>query len=153
MTEKIRKTKGVPNTVDKHVGKRLRTRRSLLGISQEKLAEAVGVTFQQIQKYERGTNRVSAGRLLRFSEVLNVPINYFYEEMNGSSSKILSGLSDNEQESFQSGDDKDDKKATDSDILNKRETLELVKAYYSISDPKKRKDILKFIKSMTKNIS
>ena len=68
-----RKTKGTPDSVDVHVGQRLRVRRSLLGMSQEKLAEAIGLTFQQIQKYERGVNRVSAGRLFQFSKILDVP--------------------------------------------------------------------------------
>ena len=70
MIAKKQKTKGVPDVVDKHVGKRLKIRRSLLGLSQEKLAEAAGITFQQIQKYEHGTNRISAGRLFKFSEIL-----------------------------------------------------------------------------------
>jgi len=150
MIEKIRKTKGVPDSVDIHVGQRLRVRRSLLGLSQEKLADFVGVTFQQIQKYERGTNRISAGRLLRFSEVLDVPVSYFYDDLEQSkkSSKINIGLSDNEQEGFDSED-----KNLEENVMNKRETLELVRAYYSVQDPKSRKDILKFIKSIAKNIS
>lgn len=150
MIEKIRKTKGVPDSVDIHVGQRLRVRRSLLGLSQEKLADFVGVTFQQIQKYERGTNRISAGRLLRFSEVLDVPVTYFYDDFEQSkkSSKINIGLSDNEQEGFDSED-----KNLEENVMNKRETLELVRAYYSVQDPKSRKDILKFIKSIAKNIS
>lgn len=153
MTENKRKTKGIPDLVDKHVGRRLRVRRSLLGMSQEKLADAIGVTFQQIQKYERGANRVSAGRLLKFSEVLDVPVNYFYEEMDGerASAKIASGFSDNDQDGFDTG--AANKKSPDGDIMSQRETLDLVRAYYSVSDPKRRKDILKFIKSMTKNIS
>lgn len=136
--------------VDKHVGKRLRVRRSLLGMSQEKLADAIGVTFQQIQKYERGANRVSAGRLLKFSEVLDVPVNYFYEEIEGGrvTTKSAVGFSDNGQDGFDAGL----RKVPDGDVMNQRETLELVRAYYSVSDPKRRKDILKFIKSMTKNI-
>ena len=145
-----RKTKGVADDVDKYVGKRLRIRRFLLGLSQEKLADEVGVTFQQIQKYERGSNRVSAGRLLKFSQVLDVPVNYFYEDIEQSkpASKILAGLSDNGQDSFES-----EGKISDDNIMERRETLDLVRSYYSVSDPKKRKDILKFIKSMTKNIS
>ena len=75
------KTKGVPSEIDVHVGQRLRVRRSLMGFSQEKLASLVGLTFQQIQKYERGTNRVSAGRLYELSQILDVPVTYFFEQI------------------------------------------------------------------------
>jgi len=148
---KIKKTKGVPDHVDKHVGKRLRVRRSLLGISQEKLAAAVGVTFQQIQKYERGTNRVSASRLLRFSQVLQVPVDYFYENLEtlsgGKSGQV--GMADNDQETFDLGSEK----LNEDNLMEQKETLELVRSYYSVKDPKVRKDILKFIKTMAQNIS
>ncbi len=70
-----------PNPVDVHVGLRIRLRRKELGVSQEKLAEAIGLTFQQVQKYERGSNRISASRLLEFSKVLDVSIPYFFDEM------------------------------------------------------------------------
>ena len=95
MSQNKRKTKGSPDEVDIHVGQRLRIRRSLLGMSQEKLAEAVGITFQQIQKYERGTNRVSAGRLFQFSRILDIPVTYFYDQFVAStpSSQGLSGPS------------------------------------------------------------
>ena len=74
----MRKTKGTADEIDKHVGLRIRNRRVLMGLSQEKLADAVGVTFQQVQKYERGTNRVSASRLYTFSKILGVKIDFFY---------------------------------------------------------------------------
>lgn len=79
MSGSNRKTKGAPDNIDIHVGQRLRIRRSLLGLSQEKLAESIDLTFQQIQKYERGMNRISAGRLYRFGIILDVPVAYFYE--------------------------------------------------------------------------
>ncbi|MGB4058217.1 MAG: helix-turn-helix transcriptional regulator, partial [Alphaproteobacteria bacterium] len=82
MTPHAKKTKGTPDPVDVHVGQRLRVRRSLLGMSQEKLADSIGLTFQQIQKYERGMNRISAGRLFQFSKVLSVPITYFYDQIS-----------------------------------------------------------------------
>src|SRR5512144_1355925 len=72
---------GVPNPVDIHVGSRVRLRRTLLGLSQEKLGEAVGLTFQQIQKYERGANRIGASRLFEFSRILDVPVSFFFEDM------------------------------------------------------------------------
>src|SRR6266404_1584123 len=72
---------GKPNPVDVHVGSRVRLRRTLLGMSQEKLGEAIGLTFQQVQKYERGANRVGASRLYDLSRVLDVPVSFFFEEM------------------------------------------------------------------------
>ena len=72
---------GIPNPVDIHVGSRVRLRRTLLGLSQEKLGEAVGLTFQQIQKYERGANRIGASRLFEFSRILDVPVSFFFDDM------------------------------------------------------------------------
>lgn len=139
----VRKTKGTPDSIDVHVGQRLRVRRSLLGLSQEKLAEAIGLTFQQIQKYERGVNRVSAGRLYQFSKVLDVPITYFYEQIigGGSARSTSLSLSDNDQEGF-----------AHDNLMQNKETLELLRVYYSIKDSETRKDILKFIKSMAQRV-
>ncbi|MFK7840557.1 MAG: helix-turn-helix domain-containing protein [Bdellovibrionales bacterium] len=134
-----RKTKGTPDNVDVHVGQRLRVRRSLLGLSQEKLADAIGLTFQQIQKYEHGVNRISAGRLFQFSKILDVPVAYFYDQIGNNSETANVGLSDNEQESF----------SHDGDVMQRKETIELVRAYYSVDDPNKRKEMLRFIKTMT----
>ena len=137
MSQSKRKTKGSPDKVDVHVGQRLRVRRSLLGMSQEKLAEAVGITFQQIQKYERGTNRVSAGRLFQFSRILDIPVSYFYEQL-AASDVSNQGLSDNEQKEFGGAED----------IMQKKETLDLVRVYYSIDDGDVRKEMLRFMRSM-----
>ena len=137
-----RKTKGTPDNVDVHVGQRLRVRRSLLGMSQEKLAESIGLTFQQIQKYERGVNRISAGRLFQFSKILDVPVGYFYDQIGGTTSApAYGGLSDNTQETF----------GGDEDIMQSKETIDLVRTYYSIEDVEKRKETLRFIKAMTGN--
>src|SRR5256714_12611645 len=70
-----------PNAIDIHVGSRIRLRRTLLGMSQEKLGEAIGLTFQQVQKYERGANRIGSSRLFDLARVLDVPVSYFFEEM------------------------------------------------------------------------
>ncbi len=80
-TVRTRKRRGSPETwsVDVHVGKRLKTRRTLLGMSQEKLGEALGLTFQQIQKYEKGSNRISAGTLYRLGQILDVPVSFFFD--------------------------------------------------------------------------
>lgn len=82
MNASLRKTKGRPDAIDVYVGHRLKLRRLLLGMSREQLSEVVGLTYQQIQKYEKGINRISAGRLYTFSRVLNVSIPYFYDGMN-----------------------------------------------------------------------
>ena len=78
---------GKPNAIDVHVGGRMRLRRTLLGLSQEKLGEAIGLTFQQVQKYERGTNRVGASRLFDLSRVLDVPVSYFFDDMSSKVAK------------------------------------------------------------------
>src|SRR3989339_270854 len=78
---------GTPRPVDVHVGQRLRQRRTLLGMSQEKLGEAVNLTFQQIQKYERGANRIGASRLFQLGQVLDVSVSYFFEDMPGEVTK------------------------------------------------------------------
>ena len=79
-----RKTRGKPNAVDIHVGTRVRQRRTLLGFSQERLASALDLTFQQVQKYERGANRIGAGRLYQLARALEVPVTYFFEELDDS---------------------------------------------------------------------
>ncbi len=140
----MKNKKGTPNSVDIHVGKRLRIRRSLLGLSQEKLAEAIGLTFQQVQKYEKGANRISAGRLFEFGRILDVPVDYFFDQMDikGKKPKIVApGFADNEQEPFAAND-----------IMDNKETTDLLRAYYSITDPALRRDIMRFIKNMSQKI-
>ena len=143
------KTKGIADDVDKYVGNRLRIRRSHLGYSQEKLAECVGVTFQQVQKYERGSNRISASRLLSFSRFLDVPINFFFEGLSETKAGKAIGFSENEQEGFDSGE----KKSKDKNLFDKKETLDLLNIYYAVEDPKDRKEIVKTIKKLAKNLS
>lgn len=125
-----------PNPIDIHVGARLRLRRTLLGFSQEKLGEAVGITFQQLQKYERGSNRISASRLYTLSQVLGVPVTFFFDELflpehEGENVSVVT--------SFQ---------PQEADTLAKRETLELVRAYYRIQDPWVRKRTFDLIKAL-----
>ncbi|WP_337996458.1 helix-turn-helix domain-containing protein [Oleispirillum naphthae] len=134
-----RTPQGNPNPVDVHVGSRIRLRRTLLGMSQERLGDALGLTFQQVQKYERGTNRVGASRLWDLSRVLDVPISFFYEDMSegvaDKSPRLISGL-DEEPETI------------GTDPLTKRETLELVRAYYRIADPTVRKRVFDLAKAL-----
>lgn len=130
-----------PSPIDVHVGSRVRLRRTLLGMSQEKLGEALGLTFQQVQKYERGVNRIGASRLFDLSRVLDVPIGFFFDdmppEMGGSQSGRRFGGFQETQDGFED------------DTLHRRETLELVRAYYRITDPSVRKRVFDLIKSLT----
>ena len=121
---------------------RIRLRRTLLGMSQERLGDALGLTFQQVQKYERGVNRVGASRLFDLSRILDVPINFFYENMvdpassGDTAARSATGFAE-QQDGF----------GTD-ETLSKRETLELVRAYYRITDPNIRKKMFDLMKSM-----
>lgn len=131
--------KGGPKEMDVHVGNRLRMRRSILGMSQEKLAEAVGLTFQQVQKYERGTNRISASRLFDLSKVLSVPVSYFFEQYNEKQkpTNFRYGFADTEQDQY-----------LDTGKWYDKETLELIRVYYSIEDQKLRRNLVRVIQEM-----
>lgn len=133
-------TIGSPNPVDVHVGSRVRLRRTLLGMRQEKLGQAVSLTFQQIQKYERGANRVGASRLYQLSLILDVPVSYFFEEMPETAAKPeRSGrVAVAEPEEYKT------------DPLSRRETLELVRAYYKIESPRIRKRLFELTKSIAR---
>ncbi len=130
--------------IDAHVGGRVRLRRTLLGMSQEKLGDALGLTFQQVQKYERGVNRIGASRLFDLARVLDVPIGFFFDdlppEMGGNSAvrsrPALFGFTESQD-------------GLDDEQMSKRETLELVRAYYRITEPAIRKRVFDLIKSLT----
>jgi len=107
--------------VDVYVGKRIRHRRWMNGTTQQQLAEAVGIKFQQIQKYETGMNRVSASRLWDISNVLDVPVSYFFE-----------GVDDSQQEGNVAG-------GATGDILTDKEALELLRSYYAIPENQRRR--------------
>ncbi len=130
---------GNPDPVDIHVGTRLRLRRTLIGMSQEQLAAALNITFQQVQKYERGTNRISASRLFQSSRALGVTVAWFFEEMtdNAAAASATAGVVAGEK----AGGDPDRK-------LLRRETLELVRAYYSITDVRLRRRLYEMAKAM-----
>lgn len=136
------KKKGRANSIDENVGMQLRQRRSLLGLSQERLAEQVGITFQQIQKYENGANRISASRLYEFSKVLDIPVTFFFENSNDTGLRAVTGFAENEQAEFEGPED----------VMKRKETLELIRVYYSIENPKLRKDLFKLVKSMAENL-
>ncbi len=124
-----------PNPVDIHVGGRIRLRRTLLGMSQEKLGAAIGLTFQQVQKYERGTNRVGSSRLYQLAKVLNVPVSFFFDDMPGSDANAVRGMAER-QEPF------------DDNPLTKRETLELVRAYHRIPSAGVRRRVFDLVKAL-----
>jgi transcriptional regulator with XRE-family HTH domain len=132
-----------PSPIDVHVGSRIRLRRTLLGMSQERLGEALGLTFQQVQKYERGVNRVGASRLFDLSRVLDVPISFFFDDMPESLSSTYGGQMNRRNVGFSETQD-----SFADDALNRRETLELVRAYYRITEPAVRKRVFDLIKSM-----
>jgi transcriptional regulator with XRE-family HTH domain len=122
-----------PNPTDKHVGSRVRMRRILIGMSQESLGEALGVTFQQVQKYEKGTNRIGASRLHQIASVLGVPIEFFYEGAPaGPGGSGRTNLSD----------------ASLRDDLITPENLQLLKAFARIGDPKIRRYIMKLTEAV-----
>ena len=129
--------------IDAHVGARVRLRRTLLGMSQEKLGDALGLTFQQVQKYERGVNRIGASRLFDLARVLDVPIGFFFDdlppEMGGNaavrSRPALFGFAETSE-------------GLEDENMNKRETLELVRAYYRINEAGVRKRVFDLIKSL-----
>lgn len=125
---------GRPNPVDVHVGTRLRLRRTILGLSQEALGEALGLTFQQIQKYERGTNRIGASRLFDLARALEVSIEYFYEDMPPE----VEAASPRHMALAESGAEPPARRL---DPMGKRETLDLVRTYYKIDDPSVRRRV------------
>jgi transcriptional regulator with XRE-family HTH domain len=126
-----------PSPIDVHVGSRVRLRRSLLGMSQEKLGAALGLTFQQVQKYERGTNRISASRLWDLSLILDVPVSFFFDAMpSGGSIGAKAGSGEQGQASFEPSPVAD------------RMTTQLIQAYQRISDPDVRRRILELVRAL-----
>lgn len=123
--------------IDLHVGKRLRRRRRLLGLTQQELAGQVGVRFQQIQKYECGANRITSGRLFDLSRALNVKVQYFFDGLMEMDTDIRPA---------------NDTEALEADVLSQKETLELVRAYYRLGE-RPRKRLLELAKSFDGNSS
>lgn len=125
-----------PNPIDIHVGSRIRLRRTMLGMSQEKLGEALGITFQQIQKYEKGTNRVGASRLQNISAILNVPVSFFFEDAPGDSASGVSGMAEASSSNYVV------------DFLSSSEGLQLNRAFVKIGDPKVRRKLVDLVKAL-----
>lgn len=128
-----------PNPIDTHVGNRVRSRRLMIGLSQEALAKSIGLTFQQVQKYEKGMNRISVSRLVDICKVLKVSIDYFLEGLSPADARKLNlrGVSDNKQETLE----------PDMPMI-KKDTLELIRAYQKIKTPALKKQLLEMAKAM-----
>ncbi len=131
---------GNPHPVDVHVGARVRLRRTLVGMTQTDLGDALGLTFQQVQKYERGTNRISASRLFALSRVLDVPVEYFFDDMP-------TAVATSSPATERRGRAKKPP-SYEPNPMAKRETLELVRAYYKMRDPQLRKRLCELVKAL-----
>ena len=125
-----------PNPIDIHVGSRIRLRRTMLGMSQEKLGESLGITFQQIQKYEKGTNRVGASRLQNISSILNVPVSFFFEDAPGEHADVQTGFAEVSSSNYVV------------DFLSSSEGLQLNRAFVKIGDPKVRRKLVDLVKAL-----
>ncbi len=124
----------VPNPVDMHVGSRIRLRRQLMKMSQEKLGDELGVTFQQVQKYERGANRVGASRLYRLSRVLEVPIQFFFEDL--SDPPLVSGMAEGDQTPIVYN------------FIQSSDGVSLAEAFSRIGDAKVRRRVLELVRTL-----
>lgn len=134
MNEKDNKKR--PNPTDIHVGARIRLRRNMLGMSQEKLGEKLGITFQQIQKYEKGTNRVGASRLQAISSILNVPVAFFFEDAPNQESAGGKGFAEDGAANFAM------------EFSTSAEGLQLNRAFVKISDVRIRRKVIELVKAL-----
>ena len=129
-------TKKSPNPIDRHVGSRVRMRRMMVSMSQEKLGESLGITFQQIQKYEKGTNRVGASRLQAIASILAVPVSFFFEDAPGEQADSQTGLAEASSSNYVV------------DFLSSSEGLQLNRAFVKIGDPKVRRKLVDLVKAL-----
>lgn len=128
-------TSANPNPIDIHVGQRVRLRRTLMGMSQEKLGDALGLTFQQVQKYERGANRIGASRLFDLAKALQVPVGFFFDDLSSDTAAT-------------DVNKVGDPKSSNDDPMQQRETIELVRAYYRIANPTARRRLYELARSI-----
>jgi transcriptional regulator with XRE-family HTH domain len=134
IAEATSETERSPNPIDIHVGSRVRLRRLLLGMSQEKLGDELGVTFQQVQKYERGANRIGASRLYRVSKVLQVPVGFFFEGLEGAP---VGGFAEGDQTPLVD------------DFINSPEGVALAAAFARIREPSVRRKLLELARTLS----
>jgi len=125
-----------PNPIDIHVGSRVRLRRNMLGMSQEKLGEKLGITFQQVQKYEKGTNRVGASRLQAIASILDAPVSFFFEDAPGQTGGQSAGFSEGGGTSYVV------------DFISSSEGLQLNRAFVRITDPKVRRKVIELVRTL-----
>ncbi|MDX2112636.1 MAG: helix-turn-helix domain-containing protein [Alphaproteobacteria bacterium] len=141
MSKQIKIPLPTKQDVDGHVGKRLRLRRTMMGLSQEAVAKAVGITFQQVQKYEKGSNAMNAARLVEFARFMNVPVAYFFEGLEGyaTSSATPTGFAEDAVEfEFEGG-------------VSERESLEMMKAFKRIKEQPIRKRLSDLVRAVAEN--
>jgi len=124
------------NPIDAHVGHRVRLRRMLIGMSQERLGELLGLTFQQVQKYEKGVNRIGAGRLFEIAGIMGVPVSFFYEDLNGANSDAVPGFADAKEPS------------PVMEFMSSGEGIQLSMAFMRVKDAKVRRKILDLVRSL-----
>lgn len=127
----------MPDPVDLYIGTRVKLRRTLIGLSQQALGDALGITFQQIQKYERGANRIGAGRLRLIAGALDVPLTYFFDGYNDLPPPARGALSEPPDVPFEHEQQ-----------LSQKESIDLLKAYYEIRDPKLRRRVIDLIRAL-----
>lgn len=146
LSKRVRKE--APDPTDIHVGSRVRLRRTLLGLSQERLGKSLGLTFQQVQKYERGANRIGASRLHDISRILEVPVSFFFEGMEDDAKVTLYAKPIEQYQSAAEQPQAPLHNPLKGDTMSKRETLDLVRAYYRIPSASVRKKLVELAKSM-----
>jgi transcriptional regulator with XRE-family HTH domain len=128
--------RGPLNPIDKYVGNRLRMRRLMLDMSQTDIADALGLTFQQVQKYEKGTNRIGASRLQHIAQILQVPVSFFFEDAPDAPGRWLSGTTDPRSASYVT------------DFLATSDGLSLAKAFMLVENPKLRRAIVRLVEEI-----
>ncbi len=128
--------KKTPNPIDIHVGSRVRLRRTMQGMSQEKLGNALGITFQQIQKYEKGTNRIGASRMQQISSALKVPVSFFFEDAPLPAGSVVSGMAEASSTSYVV------------DFLSSPEGIQLNRAFVRITNPAIRRKIIDLVRTL-----
>ena len=127
-----------PHPIDVHVGRRVKMRRMLIGMSQEKLGEQLGLTFQQVQKYEKGANRIGASRLWDLSRILDVPVRFFFEGARPETGRPAEGFTEDQQPDYVL------------DFVQSSEGVQLIKAFIQIKDENVRRGIVNLTKTLSK---
>ena len=125
-----------PNPIDVHVGSRVRLRRTMIGMSQEKLSDHLGITFQQVQKYEKGTNRIGASRMQQISAALNVPISFFFEDAPGGNLAGATGMAETSSTTYVV------------DFLSSQEGIQLNRHFVRIKNPAVRKMVVDMVRTL-----